>query len=72
MRRRGACAEICPVNAVTMDNDDRPMVDMDWCIGCGVCMVSCKADVISMKRRHDEPGPETFRDLHVQMQAERK
>jgi len=53
----GACAEICPVNAVAMDANETPMVDKDWCIGCGVCMVSCPADVISMKRRHDEPGP---------------
>ena len=68
----GACAEICPVNAVAMDDADRPVVDLDWCIGCGVCMVSCPADVISMKRRHDEPGPENFTDLHAQMQAERR
>jgi len=47
----GACAEICPVNAVAMDDDDRPVVDMDWCIGCGVCMVSCPADVIAMNNK---------------------
>jgi len=68
----GACAEICPVNAVAMDANETPMVDMDWCIGCGVCMVSCPADVISIKRRHDEPGPANFTDLHARMQAERR
>ena len=60
------------MNAVAMDDGDRPVVDLDWCIGCGVCMVSCPADVISMKRRHDEPGPENFTDLHARMQAERR
>jgi len=60
------------VNAVAMDDGDRPVVDLDWCIGCGVCMVSCPADVISLKRRHDEPGPENFTDLHARMQAERQ
>ncbi len=68
----GACAEICPVNAVIMDDAERPVVDADWCIGCGVCMVSCPAEVISIKRRHDEPGPENFVALHAQMQSERQ
>jgi MinD superfamily P-loop ATPase len=47
----GAFAGICPVQAVVMDHDDRPVVDSDWCIGCGVCMVSCPADVITLVRR---------------------
>ena len=68
----GACADICPVNAVAMDDNDRPQVDLDWCIGCGVCMVSCPAAVIAMQRRHDEPGPEDFTALHARMQAERR
>jgi len=68
----GACAEICPVNAVAMDENDRPVVDQEWCIGCGVCMVSCPADVISINRRHDEPGPENFMALHKKMQEERQ
>ena len=68
----GACAEICPVNAVAMDDDELPVVELDWCIGCGVCMVSCPAVVISIQRRHDEPGPENFVALHAQIQAERQ
>ena len=68
----GACAGICPVEAVAMDDDSRPVVDPDWCIGCGVCMVSCAADVISMVRRHDQAGPENFKALHARVQAERQ
>jgi formate hydrogenlyase subunit 6/NADH:ubiquinone oxidoreductase subunit I len=67
----GACAEICPVQAVVLGDDDRPVVDLDWCIGCGVCMVSCPADAIAMKRRSDDPGPENFTELHRRIQSER-
>ena len=28
----GECVDICPVDALEMD-DDRPVVDTDWCIG---------------------------------------
>ncbi|MEJ2096743.1 MAG: 4Fe-4S binding protein [Deltaproteobacteria bacterium] len=67
----GACAEICPVQAVTMDAEDRPVVAMDWCIGCGVCMVSCPGDAITMVPRSDNPGPKSFTELHRQIRLER-
>ena len=67
----GACAEICPVDAVTMV-DERPEVDQNWCIGCGVCAVSCPADVISLKRRLEIKAPETFTDLHQQIKHEKR
>ena len=67
----GACADICPVDAVTMV-DDLPQVDQNWCIGCGVCAIACPADVIEIQRRIDASAPETFRDLHQQIGKEKK
>ena len=66
----GACAEICPVDAVTMVND-RPEVDQNWCIGCGVCAVCCPAGVISIKRRLENQSPESFSTLHQQIKQEK-
>ena len=66
----GNCAEICPVDAVTMV-DDRPQLDQNWCIGCGVCAVSCPAEVISIKRRLDHPAPESFAELHQRIKTEK-
>jgi len=66
----GACADICPVDAVAMV-EDKPEVDQDWCIGCGVCAVSCPAEVISLNRRLENQSPETFADLHRQIKQER-
>jgi ferredoxin len=66
----GACADVCPVDAVKMI-EDKPEVDQDWCIGCGVCAVPCPAEVISIKRRLANQAPETFEDLHRQIKQER-
>jgi len=66
----GACADICPVDAVKMI-DDRPEVDRDWCIGCGVCAVACPAGVISISRRLTTQSPESFADLHRQIKQEK-
>ncbi len=66
----GACAEICPVDAVQMV-DDKPLVDPDWCIGCGVCAIQCPANVISISRRIAHQGPRDFEQLHRQIKKER-
>ena len=47
----GACAEVCPVNAITMMQDetgaDYPVIDGEKCICCGACVRVCalKKDV---------------------------
>ena len=66
----GACADICPVDAVKMV-EDKPRVDQDWCIGCGVCALQCPAGVISIKRRLENKGPQDFAQLHRQIKAEK-
>lgn len=66
----GACADICPVDAVAMI-DDLPQVDMQWCIGCGVCAVACPAGIISLRRRIEAAAPGTFQDLHRQIRKEK-
>lgn len=66
----GACAEICPADAVTM-SDDLAEIDPDWCIGCGVCAVTCPTEAISVKRRSDKQPPETFSELHNRIRSER-
>ncbi len=66
----GACAEICPVDAVKMI-DDQPRVDLDWCIGCGVCAIQCPANVISITRRIENQAPQDVAQLHRQIKKER-
>jgi Fe-S-cluster-containing hydrogenase component 2 len=62
----GECADICPVEAVRME-DDIPVVDLDWCIGCGVCVSKCPAEAAKIGLRPDKTGelPATnFAELH--------
>jgi Pyruvate/2-oxoacid:ferredoxin oxidoreductase delta subunit len=66
----GACAAICPVNAVQLIKE-KPRVDPDWCIGCGVCAIQCPTGVISIKRRKENKGPRDFVQLHHQIKTEK-
>ncbi len=66
----GACAEICPVDAVKMV-EDKPRVDLNWCIGCGVCAIQCPTGVISIRRRAENQGPQDFAELHQRIKKER-
>jgi len=48
----GECADVCPMNAVTVD--ETATVDLDVCIGCGVCVTQCPSDCIALARRPEE------------------
>ena len=36
-----ACVQVCPVGATYKTNDGVVLVDRDWCIGCGYCIMAC-------------------------------
>ena len=60
----GACVEICPVDALTLE-DDHAKVDQQWCIGCGVCAPKCDYDAVHIIYRQDrEKIPTDFETLH--------
>ncbi len=41
----GACAEICPQGAITID--DIITIDEDLCVECGACIDECPQNAIS-------------------------
>ena len=51
----GECIEICPVDAVRVENNVS-IVDEDWCVGCGVCILKCANSAITLVRRTDSPA----------------
>ncbi|HNS31968.1 MAG TPA: RnfABCDGE type electron transport complex subunit B [bacterium] len=44
----GDCAEICPVNAISMGENGLPSVDAEKCTGCGKCVAACPMSIISL------------------------
>ncbi len=44
----GSCAKACPFDAITMNDDDLPVVDTAKCTACGVCAQTCPVKVIEI------------------------
>jgi len=47
------CGKVCPVNrtgkeCITLGPDNKPIIDEDLCIGCGICSKRCPAGCISI------------------------
>lgn len=53
----GKCAQVCPVNMITMSGGEsgasraKPVIDTTLCLGCGVCSVKCPRGAIKLTRR---------------------
>ncbi|MDI6689247.1 MAG: RnfABCDGE type electron transport complex subunit B [Actinomycetota bacterium] len=44
----GDCVEACPFDALSLDGNSMPQVDVDKCTGCGLCAKTCPRDIISL------------------------
>jgi len=51
------CIDRCPPEALTMGDDDVPVVDFDRCFGCAVCATGCPEEAITMVTKPDFPEP---------------
>jgi Na+-translocating ferredoxin:NAD+ oxidoreductase RNF subunit RnfB len=57
------CEERCQMDAITMV-DDKSVVDLNRCIGCGNCVVTCPTDAMELhKKEREKVPPENFVDL---------
>ncbi|UCF93031.1 MAG: 4Fe-4S binding protein [Desulfobacterales bacterium] len=64
----GTCVELCQMEAVALNADEKATVDENRCIGCGACANGCPTEAISMLRHPDVPTPPaTARDLRRAM-----
>jgi len=51
------CINNCPVAALTMGRKNVPNVNLDQCIGCGVCATGCTQEAIHLIERPDIQKP---------------
>jgi Pyruvate/2-oxoacid:ferredoxin oxidoreductase delta subunit len=69
----GACKEICPVDAIVME-EDVPRVDREWCIGCGVCSTVCPSGAAKIEVRPEKSAKlpaGDFKGLHNRILEEK-
>lgn len=45
----GECVEVCPVDALSLDNEEKAVVDEDTCTSCGLCISTCPTSAIETK-----------------------
>jgi ferredoxin len=53
-RACGRCADVCPVDAITVHKDAAPphaVIDEEQCLGCGICTRVCAYDALKLARR---------------------
>lgn len=53
----GDCARACPFDAITMDERGLPVIDLDRCTGCEVCVKECPRGHIGLLAMVPEDGP---------------
>ncbi|RNL48135.1 ATP-binding protein [Paraeggerthella hongkongensis] len=47
----GACAHVCPREAVSVWRGTRAYVNATLCVGCGACEAECPASAVTVHRR---------------------
>lgn len=45
----GICVEKCPMTAISLNEDNKAIVDESHCIGCGLCAHFCPVDAVCLK-----------------------
>ncbi|MGL4737744.1 MAG: 4Fe-4S dicluster domain-containing protein [Cellulosilyticaceae bacterium] len=50
----GACAKVCPLKIITIEQGVFANIQTERCVGCGKCAKVCPASVIEMKAEEVE------------------
>ena len=61
-----SCVEICPMDALSLDGNEKAAWNPDRCIGCGLCVSRCPTEAIRLERVSEEQvaiPPETYSKL---------
>lgn len=59
----GTCVDRCPMEAISIGDDEIAMVESSKCIGCGVCTPTCPSDAIDLSLRGEIMEPPEISDF---------
>ncbi len=62
----GSCVDICPMDALSLDGNEKASWNPTRCIGCGLCVSGCPVGSIRLERVSEEQEvipPETYSKL---------
>lgn len=45
----GTCVEECPEEAITMGDDEMPVIDKEKCTECSTCVEACPSEAITVE-----------------------
>jgi Fe-S-cluster-containing hydrogenase component 2 len=45
----GTCVENCPEEAITMGDNDMPVIDKEKCNECATCVENCPSEAITVE-----------------------
>ncbi len=43
-----ACVDVCPVEAISLNDDGKAVVNPDECTDCGACVDECPSEAITL------------------------
>jgi len=50
----GVCADVCPVDAITIPENGRTDIAANSCLGCGICAMNCSSGSLKLAPREQE------------------
>jgi len=69
-----ACIDICPMEAINLNDSGLAEVNLTRCIGCGVCLTSCDNEATKLNEKSDQNKrevPASTRDQMIMMAKKR-
>jgi len=62
------------MDAILMTDDDIDQLDLDRCIGCGLCVTTCPTEAMSLRKKADDQQyepPKTGGETYIRIASER-
>ncbi|MEE9201683.1 MAG: 4Fe-4S binding protein [Dehalococcoidia bacterium] len=67
-----ACLAICPTKTISMNQDEKAVVNTSRCLGCGLCVSECPTDALTLSRKPEVVlPPATWDDLLLALAREK-